>query len=438
MTGQIAISHPARLLPFLFLLSCCTDAFSIHRASSTCSRNDVQLRNIQRSRLAMSTIEGAAEREHQPPKRVAIAGAGIIGTSTAYYLAQNHDITAITLINVTGQVAPAASGKAGGFLALDWNDGTATGPLTRRSFALHQELSDRFGADTIQYRRLTCAAISASTSGVKPKAAKLRTVEWATGGANVRSLGDESTIAQVHPRLLAEALGNNTPGGTLVQGRVVGEAIDPDTGKFRGALLADGSVVDADALIYCCGPWSANIMLGVKYHSVVVPTTRVLSQSVFFQGHGDPEVYVRPDQTAYCTGFPEPARTVTEAPGQEQVQPDRIEAILNAVKACGGGGGDGNNELNLDRDNEAVIQQACYLPTTDDGLPIMGQLDGKENVYVAAGHSCWGILLGPATGECMASLVATGKSTNAINLAPFRPQRYPQMALVPNNVLGVS
>jgi glycine/D-amino acid oxidase-like deaminating enzyme len=359
--------------------------------------------------------------EHQPPKRVAIAGAGIIGTSTAYFLAQNHDVTAITLIDVTGQVAPAASGKAGGFLALDWNDGTATGPLTHRSFTLHQELSDRFGADTIQYRRLTCAAISASTSGVKPKAAKLQTVEWAAGGA------------QVHPRLLAETLWNNTPGGTLVKGRVVGEAIDPDTGKFRGALLADGSVVDADALIYCCGPWSANIMLGVKYYSVVVPTMRVLSQSVFFQGHGDPEVYVRPDQTAYCTGFPEPARTVTEAPGQEQVRPDRIEAILDAVKACGGG-----NELNLNRDDEAVIQQACYLPTTDDGLPIMGRLDGKDNVYIAAGHFCWGILLGPATGECMASLVATGKSTNSINLEPFRPQRYPQMALVPNNVLGVS
>ena len=65
----------------------------------------------------------------------------------------------ITVVDTTGRTAPAASGKAGGFLAMDWNDGSPTQELTRRSFALHQQQADDLGADTIQYRRLQCAAI---------------------------------------------------------------------------------------------------------------------------------------------------------------------------------------------------------------------------------------------------------------------------------------
>ena len=35
---------------------------------------------------------------------------------------QMRIILSIILVDVTGEISPAASGKAGGFLALDWND----------------------------------------------------------------------------------------------------------------------------------------------------------------------------------------------------------------------------------------------------------------------------------------------------------------------------
>jgi glycine/D-amino acid oxidase-like deaminating enzyme len=53
----------------------------------------------------MSSSEG-------PTKHVIIAGAGVIGLSTSYYLAENHGISS-TVVDPTGRVAPAASGKAG-------------------------------------------------------------------------------------------------------------------------------------------------------------------------------------------------------------------------------------------------------------------------------------------------------------------------------------
>jgi glycine/D-amino acid oxidase-like deaminating enzyme len=369
----------------------------------------------------------------QPPSRVIIAGAGIVGISTAYYLARNHNIP-VTVIDPTGTVAPAASGKAGGFLALDWNDGSPTQQLTRRSFALHQQLADELFADSIQYRRLTCAAIQVGrNTDRKPTGKKLQGIEWAQQGSSVRSLGNEETIAQVHPKLLCQRLweevtkGKNQEGENLgcglKKGKVVSAVYDDQNKTLKGVQLEDGSVVDGDSLLLACGPWTASNIMGIKYHSVVVPTRSVLEQCVFFSGCGDPEVYVRPDSTAYCTGFPDPPRVVTEEPGQEEIQSSKVSTILQAVRDASSPerGDDGELLLTPSDDSSEIIEQACYLPTTDDGVPVMGAL--ARSCYIAAGHSCWGILLGPATGESMASLIATGEGTKYVDLRPFTPAR---------------
>jgi glycine/D-amino acid oxidase-like deaminating enzyme len=375
------------------------------------------------SRLFMSSSSSENQVKH-----VVIAGAGVMGTTTAYYLAKEFGISS-TLIDPTGKIAPAASGKAGGFLALDWNDSSPVGTLARRSFDLHQELADALGADKIQYRRLTCAAVSVdgSSASQRPKGKKLEGIEWAEGAAvmGVRSLGDEETIAQVHPKLLCDALFAETqrltPDSKLVAGTVVTAEHADDSSSLQGAKLQDGSIVPGDALLYACGPWTSNVMTGIKYHSVVVPTDDVLSQCVFFSGFGDPEVYVRPDQTAYCTGFPDREVRVTERPGEEEVRPEAIERIQQAVQQA-------SNLVASDRGEP--LNQSCYLPSTPDGLPLMGALPDQPHCYVAAGHSCWGILMGPATGEAMAHLVATGKSPH-VNLQKFDPARMGTMDMVP-------
>jgi glycine/D-amino acid oxidase-like deaminating enzyme len=66
----------------------------------------------------------------------------VIGASVAYFLSLKQ-VRAV-VIERTG-VACAASGKSGGFLALDWCDGSPLAPLARRSFELHAELAEAFG-----------------------------------------------------------------------------------------------------------------------------------------------------------------------------------------------------------------------------------------------------------------------------------------------------
>lgn len=393
---------------------------------------------------ALDSDGGEINSDGSPPvQHVVIAGAGVIGVSTAYYLAKEFGV-ATTLIDPTGTVAPAASGKAGGFLALNWNDHSpALGPLTRRSFALHQEIADALGADNIQYRRLECVTIPVGDNNAqrRPSGRKLEGIEWAEGDnamGDASVLGDRSTIAQVHPKKLCEAMWEQvralTPESTLVRGKVV-STVDGNPSSVVGAQLEDGSVVYGDALLYSCGPWTATNMYGTKYHSLVVPTTKILDQCVFFSGLGDPEVYVRNDSTAYCTGFPDPPVRVTEHPGEEEVRQEVIDQIQTSVEAASSFSdgtsanylifSNNNEDENGDERQKTTLQQACYLPSTVDGIPMMGEVPGTEHprTYVCAGHTCWGILMGPASGEAMAHEIVTGRSPH-VNLGLFSPQRF--------------
>lgn len=462
------------------------------------SRSTIRMSSVRTGATSTSSASASASRNATPPpKHIVIVGAGIIGTSTAYYLsktlAQQHqpqpqdddttktngnttttttaaEVTQITMVDPTGTIAPAASGKAGGFLALNWNDYSphALGPLARRGFELHSILANELGAERIMYRKLKCASVGVvepstittdkvqeSKSWRKPSGKKLVGLkddddddmdhhedkrnhdneEWWNheNAVGYKSLGDETTIAQVHPKMLCSAMWeemtkNPSVKISLVKGKVVGQSQAPQsdddasskTSHLWDIFLEDGTVLQGDAILYACGPWTrlGNCITGVKYHSVIIPTRpRILTQSVFFDGLGDPEVYPRPDGTAYCCGFPDDPVKVMEDPGQEEVRQEKVDEILHAVRSASGG-------MDGVLGAEPEIVQSCYLPSTPDNIPMMGKIEDRDGCYVAAGHGCWGILMGPATGEAMASLILTGNSSQYVNLAPFRPGRF--------------
>jgi glycine/D-amino acid oxidase-like deaminating enzyme len=406
----------------------------------TCTQNCYQRKVMRATRQSVrKKIENQPKLQH-----VVIAGAGITGLSTAYYLATKYNIRSV-LVDWSGTIAPGASGKAAGFLARHWSDGTPTEQLSHRSFDLHQELADAFGADSIQYRRLTCVSVNQSTKMKKLKrvteSSKADKLEWLDRESNevfirrVQDMGNETDIAQVTPKLLCEKLWEEVQrrGGLLVKGRVTNAVHDDESGNFIGAKLDDGRTVPGDALLYACGPWSANIMYGIKGHAVTIPTERTLSQVVFFyddddhddEGGTECEVYVRPNNTAFCTALAGEIKLVTEEPGKETVEADVIDGVLEAVRGCSG------TEGLLGGD--PILQSACYQPVTSDFLPVIGALvkeeAGGERCYMASGNNCWGILWGPATGECIADLIATG--TTRLNIRDFNPSRFPDLRPVP-------
>ena len=398
------------------------------------------------SSAAAGAEPGGEDSNATAKPRVVIAGAGIIGSSIAYHLAVNHGYSC-TLVDKVGPGA-AASGKAAGFLALDWCDGGPLAPLARASFPMHERLARELRIES-SYRKITCEAVAVDETLVRERATsfrggkKLPNVQWADVGAVAsRSMGDETTVAQVHPKRLVDAFlrrANEVAGSEVVVGEATEIVYDDDDSieardddKKCVGLRVDGDVIPADVVIVATGPWTNRLLppesvggevLGQKYHAVRIRPRRVLSQAVFFQGFGDPEFYPRPDGDVYVCAYPDAPAAVTEEPGQVEVRPEAVQRLEDVARAL-------SSEMRDPAEAPAALDeitkkkgQSCHLPVTEDGAPIMGKVPGTANVYVATGHSCWGILNAPASGAAMAQLVADGKVTVVPGFERFAPRR---------------
>src|SRR5215475_7816997 len=188
---------------------------------------------------------------HPESARVMICGAGVIGAAVAYYLALRG--VATTVIERCG-IACAASGKAGGFLALDWCDDSPLAPLARKSFALHAELAQTLGV-AYGYRRLTTLAVAASAHGRPGTSQVPDELAWLDRhGLPYAVLGTPATTAQVHPARFTQALlhAARARGAELRLGCV--EGLEVVHGQVCGVWV-DGNLHTADVVVIAMGPW---------------------------------------------------------------------------------------------------------------------------------------------------------------------------------------
>ena len=355
--------------------------------------------------------------------RVLIAGGGVIGTSIAYFLAR-RGIKPI-VVERTG-VANAASGKSGGFLAFDWCDGTPLQALARRSFALHAKLAEELGGDWGFRRMNTFGGYAHERSRSVP--ADDPALPWLSGGVAIdRRLGTGATTAQVNPAEFTKAMmrAAEARGAELRIGAVTGMVRSDDGTRLR-EVEVDGEALAVDAAVIAMGPWSifaANWLplprvFGLKGHSLIFDTGTAVPGDALFLEYQEasgalltPEVYPRTNGTTFISAIS------TESPvplDPVDVEPDpgvheRIEALSRKLSPAF-------------QSSSIIARQACYRPVTQDGLPLIGKVPGVEGAYVATGHSVWGILNAPATGEAMAELIADG-AAKSVDLSPFDPKR---------------
>uniref|UniRef100_A0A7N0SYQ6 FAD dependent oxidoreductase domain-containing protein n=1 Tax=Kalanchoe fedtschenkoi TaxID=63787 RepID=A0A7N0SYQ6_KALFE len=378
---------------------------------------------------------------HQPPKRVVVCGGGVIGVCTAYFLSKKG--AAVTIVEQSS-IACAASGKAGGFLALDWCDGTPVGELARASFNLHRSLADELdGASTYGFRPLDTISItitekqtsSQSSSSTRPRPGKHSSIpSWIDRPVeSPKMFGTKKSTAQVHPQLFTRALiakATADYGAEVVIGKV--EKVAAGDGGVEAVVLAGGRVIEADAVVMAIGPWSGKFGLlssifnvsGLKAHSIVLEpeqpdaiTPHALFLSYYPADGGkpiDPEVYPRPTGEVYICGMSRTAE-VPDDPDQIAGDPESIKVLKRVAESV-------SSHL---REGEVKVkaEQACFLPCTDDSVPVIGEVPGVKRCYVATGHSCWGILNGPATGAAVAELVMDGKAS-IVDLSAFSPSRF--------------
>jgi len=362
-----------------------------------------------------------AARVPTPPGHVVVCGAGVVGAAVAYFLAERG--VAVTVVERTG-VACAASGKSGGFLALDWCDSSPLGPLARASFALHADLARDLGAD-YGYRRLDTFMLAAHERGGVRGGHRMPAPSWMDGPAIVAgALGTVETTAQVHPARFTTALldAARAKGAALRLGVV--EGVTVRDGVARGVQVS-GESLGADAVVLALGPWTTRAarglrlptVRGLKGYSVTLAAGDLPAHACFMDyrtadGRAlEPEIIPRPDGEVYVCGMADLQPLPESAEGVE------VNDAACAVLARAAG------QISTGLASATITRrQACYRPVTDDGLPLIGRVPGAAGAYVATGHGPWGMLNAPATGLALAELIADG-AAKLVDLRAFDPAR---------------
>ncbi len=354
-------------------------------------------------------------------KRIVICGGGAIGVAIAYFLSRRG---AAPIVIERHAVAGSASGKSGGFLAYDWCRGSALDRLARRSFALHAELAETLG-NPWGYRRLATfggyaiEGNAARGSGARP---------WLSPGVAITGqIGSPQTTALVEPRAFTTGLmrAAETEGATLREGAVEALVRRSD-GAIGGVVLESGETIEGDAVVIAMGPWSVlasrwlplPAVYGYKGHSLIFETGDALPAEALFleyqEASGEvltPELFPRADGTTWVCAV---SSTEPLPVDPADVTPDegahaRLEAMCRTISPALA-------------QAPILARQACFRPVTDDGLPLIGRVPGVDGAYVATGHSVWGMLNAPATGEAMAELILDG-TAHHVDLTPFAPDR---------------
>lgn len=358
---------------------------------------------------------------------VVILGGGVIGLTTAYYLARAG--VRVQLLD-QGDFGQEASWAGAGILP-PGNPRCARTPfdqLRARSVSLFPQLSEelksRTGIDN-GYLRSGGLEFVGSDAGHAAE-------EWRGEGIEVQNLTDQ----EVHERepLLAADLGMAVflPGMAQVRNpwhlraliqacQDLGVALHPrqgardfvrDGARVRAVRTAAGEIA-ADTFVIAAGAWSDQLLAGlgcrlgihpVRGQIVLLHPEKPLLRHILLWGarylvpRGDGRVLI--GSTEEHAGF-DKHNTAAGVQGL-------LELATALVPALG----------------QAPVEKswAGLRPGSKDGLPTIGRVPGCDNLFVAAGHFRAGIQLSPGTALLLKELIL--KETPSTPSAAFRLERF--------------
>ena len=298
---------------------------------------------------------------------VAIVGGGIVGICTAYYLTRlGH--TNLTLLEQC-ELACHSSGKAGGFLARAWCDGTDLAGLAGASYQLHTGLAEEY--PDIGYRWVDTYRVDTTHEEVE-SGAGTTPLSWLshTHVRDTKLLGSPENTGKVTPRILCEKLWAEAKirGAKLKICKVTGVE---KSGNQTTHIKTDSEKIPIDGIVLAMGPWTATFLSAhypefplpalapqTRAHSVVLrPRTALPGTQCLFQYHEeagrtvDPEIYPASDGNVYVCG------EVDKIP-----LPDDPRHILPDVARCERLVSQAAHAVPELASAQVVAQQACYLP----------------------------------------------------------------------------
>jgi len=383
--------------------------------------------------------------KHQLKSRydVVIIGAGVHGLAIAYYLAKNHGITNVAILDRV-YLGGGNSGRNTAILRANYM--TVEGVhFYSESLKLYEELSKDLNFNLLfsQLGHLSLAHTDSAVNGL-----------WLRAEVN-KELGVDSRVVYPNeikrmvpaldmterPRYPIKAALYHPPGGVIRHDAVVwgyargverlgGEihtrtevtGIDVTDHRVAAIRTSKGDVVATDCVVNATSGYCSTIakMVGVELPVVTHPLQACVTEPLkpFLDKvvvSANLHVYV------YQTDRGELVMGSEIDPYQSYNQVSTIETLESMVEHA--------VELFPALRNVKVLRQwGGICDMTPDYSPILGDIDGLKGFILDVGWGTYGFKAGPVSGKRLAELIATNKTPELI--APFRLSRFYEEKLV--------
>lgn len=384
-----------------------------------------------------------AWRVHQlrPSYDAVIIGGGVHGLATAYYLARNHGINKVAVLD-KGYLGGGASGRNTAIVRSNYL--TPEGVrFYDRSVRLYQELSSELNINVMfsQLGHLTLAHSDASLRTMRWRAEvnKLEGVRSEViGPGEIKELVPSLDVSPTTRYPILGAL-YHPPGGIIrhdavnwgyaraadacgveIHQRTEVAGIDVEQGRVTGVRTNRGTIATRH-VVNCTAGWSGLIsaMAGVTLPITTHPLQAAVTESVkHFLGavivSGTLHVYVsQTDRGELVFGASVDPFGAYSMRGSleftEELAGHIVELIPSIAKV------------------RLLRQWAGLCDMTPDFSPVMG-VTPVEGFYLDVGWGTYGFKAGPVSGEMLAQLVATGRTPELI--AAFALARFTEGRLV--------
>jgi glycine/D-amino acid oxidase-like deaminating enzyme len=375
---------------------------------------------------------------------VVVIGAGIVGAACARELAVRG--VRVALLD-RGDVSGGTTGVGeGNVLASDKDEGPEL-DLARAGLGIYDELDERLGREA-RVRRKGALIVHPDPATWEDEPARVERL-LAEGlrcrlvdPADVRELEPELTGAlhgaaffpddlQVAPRPITRALVREArAAGTDVRTGCEVRTVPVCDGRVRGVRLADGAVVEAEAVVLAAGAWSRRLADSAGLELPLEPRWGQLARLT--SADRDPLIRRKVVDGSYLASVAsaEPGLEVTTVlettwEGDVLVGSSRARrgfdaavdpAVTEAMVARAA------RLVPAVRDLAVAEAWAGLRPWLPDHLPAIGPSARVPGLWVATGHEGAGVALGPVSGRVLAQAFC-GEET-MVDLGPFDPDRF--------------